>query len=327
MDSTLYKDIKVSRGFTYHYYYSPAAAGKPTLLLVHGFPSCSYDWRRQVAHFRPQGYGLVIPDLLGAGETAKPEDPDAFRLALIAQDLVDVLDAEGLTKVVGIGHDWGSGVMSRLADLHEDRFHAFAWISLAYWPPSREPMDVDALIAHMRATTGNERFGYWKFYSKPDAYLICEKNIDSMLQLSYAINPQIWLEWVTPVGKIEEWLEGNHQPGIPEWLPQEEYLVTREKLSKSGLKSAANYYTAQVQNKNMQDDEKIPERTIAVEKPALFIATTKDTICTPLMGKPIMEKHIPHAKIVDLDAGHWPQLETTNKFNQELEKWIESLRI
>ncbi|KAI0666634.1 alpha/beta-hydrolase [Trametes maxima] len=325
LDPSLYKDVEVSRGFSYHYYYSPAAPGKPTLLLVHGFPSCSYDWRRQVAHLRPQGYGLLVPDILGAGETAKPTDTDAFRLALIARDLVDLLDAEGLDKVVGIAHDWGCAVLSRVANIHADRFHAFAWVAVSYWPPKRQPMDIDALTAQSLAETGNERCGYWKFFSQPDAHVVCEKNIDSFLQLLYAVNPLDWYEWFTPTGKTEEWVEMNRQPGVPDWLPQEEYNITREKLSKAGLKSFLNYYTAQVKNTNLEDDRNLPEELDYIKKPALFIATSKDAVCRPAIGKAIMEKYVPHAKIVELDTGHWVYLEATEQFNQELDAWLGSL--
>ena len=106
MDPTGFKDVKVRRGYTYHYYYSPASAGKPTLLLIHGFPSNSVDWARQVAYFKPKGYGLVVPDCLGYDGTSKPTDREAFRHKLLAQDFVDILDAEGLETVIGVGHDW-----------------------------------------------------------------------------------------------------------------------------------------------------------------------------------------------------------------------------
>lgn len=106
MDPSFYKDTTVSRGFTYHYFHSHATPGQPTLLFLHGFPSSSYDWRRQVAYFRPKGYGVLVPDIIGAGGTSKPDSADAFRFSLIVRDLVDVLDTEGLQTVVGIGHDW-----------------------------------------------------------------------------------------------------------------------------------------------------------------------------------------------------------------------------
>lgn len=107
MDSTKYKTVNVSRGYTYRYYYSPATPGKPTLFFIHGCPSSSFDWHRQIAHLEPQGYGFIVPDTLGYGGTSKPLEYEAFRLRLQAQDLIDVLEAENpATAVIGIGHDW-----------------------------------------------------------------------------------------------------------------------------------------------------------------------------------------------------------------------------
>ena len=106
MDASHYKDLKTSRSVNYHYFASPAQAGKPTLLFVHGFPSTSYDWRKQVAHFQPRGYGIVVPDLLGYGGTDKPADTGAYRASLMTKDIIEILDAEGLERVIAIGHDW-----------------------------------------------------------------------------------------------------------------------------------------------------------------------------------------------------------------------------
>lgn len=106
MDPALYKDLVVQRGLNYRYYRSPAAEGKPTLLFLHGFPSTAYDWHKQIAYFQPLGYGIIAPDLLGAGGTAKPLDAQAFRMNAMARDVMDILAAEGVDKVIGISHDW-----------------------------------------------------------------------------------------------------------------------------------------------------------------------------------------------------------------------------
>lgn len=108
MDSLLshYKDFSVSRGLKYHYYFSPADAGKPTLLLIHGFPSLSLDWHHQITYFKAKGYGLVAPDMLGYGDTDKPEDYKAYVHTLITRDLMDILDHEKVANVIAIGHDW-----------------------------------------------------------------------------------------------------------------------------------------------------------------------------------------------------------------------------
>jgi soluble epoxide hydrolase / lipid-phosphate phosphatase len=106
MDPSLYKDITTSRGLTYHYYFSPAKPGQPTLLLQHGFPSTSHDWYRLVSHLLPHGYGLIVPDLLGYGGTSKPEDLESYEHSLMSRDIVDILDAEGVDRVISVGHDW-----------------------------------------------------------------------------------------------------------------------------------------------------------------------------------------------------------------------------
>jgi pimeloyl-ACP methyl ester carboxylesterase len=106
MDNSLYKDIKVDRGLNYHYYFSPPTGGKPVLLFLHGFPSTSYDWVRQVEHFQPKGYGILAPDMLGFGRTSRPLDVNAFRLNLMAKDIIEILNEENIDKVVGVGHDW-----------------------------------------------------------------------------------------------------------------------------------------------------------------------------------------------------------------------------
>lgn len=106
MDPALYKDITTTRGLRYHYYFSAARDAQPTLLFAHGFPSTSADWRHQAAFFSAKGFGVIVPDMLGYGGTAKPEDPAAYVSSLITKDLVDLLDAEKIDKVIAIGHDW-----------------------------------------------------------------------------------------------------------------------------------------------------------------------------------------------------------------------------
>lgn len=92
-------------GRTYRYVSVRARRNKPTLLFLHGFPSSLYDWRHQIEFFRAHGYGLIVPDLLGYGGTDKPEELEAYRFRAMAEQLVEILDCEGVRKVVGISHD------------------------------------------------------------------------------------------------------------------------------------------------------------------------------------------------------------------------------
>ena len=101
-----YKDILTSRGLTYHCLSLPAVDNKPTLLFVHGFPSTSYDWYHQINYFSERGFGVVAPDMLGYGGSSKPTDTSLFLHTAIAQDLLDILDAEKVQNAIAVGHDW-----------------------------------------------------------------------------------------------------------------------------------------------------------------------------------------------------------------------------
>eukprot|EP01117_Protostelium_nocturnum_P019075 TRINITY_DN8157_c0_g1_i1.p1 TRINITY_DN8157_c0_g1~~TRINITY_DN8157_c0_g1_i1.p1 ORF type:complete len:108 (-),score=9.69 TRINITY_DN8157_c0_g1_i1:76-399(-) len=98
MDSLLTKKtISVTRKFNYTYYTSSSKDGKPTLLLLHGFPDTSTIWRDLVAnHLLPAGYGVVAPDCLGYGDSSKPKEVSDYKWRPLIQDLVEILDAERL---------------------------------------------------------------------------------------------------------------------------------------------------------------------------------------------------------------------------------------
>ena len=102
----LYKITTTTRGFTYNYLCVKPRHDKPTLLFMHGFPDTSHGWYHQIDHFRSKGYGLIVPDMLGYGGTEKPADPAAFLHTAIAQDIIDILDEEGVSKAYAIAHDW-----------------------------------------------------------------------------------------------------------------------------------------------------------------------------------------------------------------------------
>jgi len=73
------KKAKLSDGVTYGYVHVPAAAGKPTLLLLHGAPSTSYIWHRQVEALPKSGLGLLAPDLLGYATQTGPRPSSPIR--------------------------------------------------------------------------------------------------------------------------------------------------------------------------------------------------------------------------------------------------------
>ena len=103
---TISKSTRLPNGTTYSYVNISPKDDKPCILFLHGFPSSSYDWRHQIHFFSRLGYGILAPDLLGYGGTDKPSDPAAYRLKKMSEEIVAILDAEGLDTVIGVAHDW-----------------------------------------------------------------------------------------------------------------------------------------------------------------------------------------------------------------------------
>lgn len=101
-----WKDVTTPRGVKWHYYYSPAQNGKPTLQFIHGYPGLGRDWRKIAIPLERLGFGIVVPDMFGYGGTDKPRDPAQYKTKLLCTDLVNILDAENIKQAVAVGHDW-----------------------------------------------------------------------------------------------------------------------------------------------------------------------------------------------------------------------------
>lgn len=96
----------------------PDADGIPWL-LVHGVTASHLAWT-WVA--RETTARLIAPDLRGRGRsTAMPTSGGASPLARHADDLVAVLDAQGIDRAVVVGHSMGAFVSLVLADRHPER--------------------------------------------------------------------------------------------------------------------------------------------------------------------------------------------------------------
>ena len=55
------------------------------MLLIHGFPQRSYQFRCVVTPLSNAGYHVIAPDYRGAGESSKPAD--GFTKDVMAKDL------------------------------------------------------------------------------------------------------------------------------------------------------------------------------------------------------------------------------------------------
>ncbi|KAJ7087043.1 alpha/beta-hydrolase [Mycena crocata] len=327
MDQSLYKQAKTQRGLTYSYYFSPAAAGKTVLFFAHGFPSSSYLWRKQVAFLRPMGYGLLVPDQLGYAGTDKPTDPKLYIGSGLAQDMVDLLDAEGIQQVIAVGHDWGSRVVSRMLDYHPHRISACAFLAVGYMPP--QPQEGANLVSRSHALkerVGYDVLAYQRFFIQPDAAAIIENHLDSFLSLAYPEKPEVWKEYMCVDGGARNWIESNKTGALPAYMTQEDKDYHRNAFAKGGLSAPLCWYKVFSEKANAQDDANIPVAAYDIAQPLLFVGFKADVIGLPVFGDMSHGKYAKGAVTRKEVAGdHWAVESHAAEVNEMLLQWIDAL--
>ncbi|BAN50483.1 putative hydrolase [Metapseudomonas resinovorans NBRC 106553] len=127
--------------------YWTAGEGEP-LLLIHGFPTASWDWH-YLWEPLSRRYRVIACDMLGFGYSDKPRGHD-YRLleqADLQQALLATLGVEGPVHV--LAHDYGDSVAQELlARHHEGRFKLASCVFLngGLFPETHRPVLVQKLL-------------------------------------------------------------------------------------------------------------------------------------------------------------------------------------
>jgi haloacetate dehalogenase len=103
------------------------------MLLVHGFPQTHAIWHR-VAPRLAERFTLVMPDLRGYGDSAKPpttDDHAPYSKRAMARDLVELMRSLGHDRFRLCGHDRGGRVAHRLELDHPEAVERLMVLDIA----------------------------------------------------------------------------------------------------------------------------------------------------------------------------------------------------
>lgn len=131
----------------------------PPLLLLHGFPQTHAIWHK-VAPRLAERFTLVMPDLRGYGDSAKPAS-DAkhmpYSKRTMAFDVLELMRSLGYETFFVCGHDRGGRVAHRLA---LDHSHAVTRLMV---------LDISPTLAMYERTTMDfaELYYHWFFLIQP----------------------------------------------------------------------------------------------------------------------------------------------------------------
>ena len=114
-----------------HLYVRDYPGAGPAFVLLHGFPDNGHIFDDLIPHLTAGDRRAITIDFLGFGASDKPEGAQ-YSFAQQRGDVLTVLDALVLEKVVLVGHDAGGPAALNLALSHPDRVASVVLMNVFY---------------------------------------------------------------------------------------------------------------------------------------------------------------------------------------------------
>lgn len=216
----------------------------PVLLLLHGFPSSSHQFRNLIPHLAGH-FRVIAPDLPGFGFTQVPDERNyRYTFDNLAKSLEAFVDELGLTRYALYFFDYGAPTGLRLALAHPDRVTGLvsqngnayldglgdAWAPIrAYWEdpsPANRQVIHDAIL-HLEGT----KWQYVHGVANPDGiapegYMLDaallerpgNKEIQLDLFLDYANNLKLY-------PAFQEFFRRNRLPTLAIWGRNDPFFI------------------------------------------------------------------------------------------------------
>lgn len=325
MDAFEKKTLKTSRGYTYTYYTADGDETLPTLFFQHGWPDHAAMWKDVATSLRSTKHPLIIPDLLGYDGTDKPTDPAEYRWSAMTKDLTEIIDTEKASKVVSIGHDWGSVCASRLYNYHPDRVVGIILLNIVYSPPTRQSFDLDRTNAMMTQIFGYPLFSYWYLFTAPDGPEIMKSNLERLHYAMHGTANTIKHFFTSPDAMRNYLLKGDVEVELRQYAKDPDFKKDFiDRFTRDGFEAPVCWYKANTEQHHYNSDKDLPEGAEKVNVPVLYMGGKDDAVCRPEAMVPAIKAGLlPHLEQASLiDAAHWTPYEASNEVAQNIKEWL-----
>jgi pimeloyl-ACP methyl ester carboxylesterase len=253
--------------------------GSPVILL-HGFPEFWYGWRGQIEPLAQAGFRVIAPDQRGYNLSDKPGGLAAYRLDVLAGDIVGLIDALGYKSATVVGHDWGGVVAWVIAVQHPEKLDRLVVLNAPY-----PPVFFRTLFRHPEQFVRSAYSYFFQIPGLPEAVL---RNND----------------WELLVGGMQR----TSRPGA---FSEEDFQYYREAWWRTNaMRSMLNWYRAFLRRPFF-----LP-LTPQIEMPVLLLWGARDFA----LGRELAEASVSLCKRGSLiffeNATHWLQHEETAQVNE-----------
>ena len=328
-------------------------AGRPCLLLLHGFPELAYSWRKVMVPLAAAGYHVVAPDQRGYGRTTGWDDRydgdlNSYRLPNLVADAIGLLAALGRDRVDAvIGHDFGASVAAWGALLRPDVFRAMVLMSAPFGGPPAPGATSRQATFEALAKLARPRKHYQDYYCgrSSDADMrLAPQGIAAFLRAYYHHKSADWKAnrpfklagfvadelakmptyYIMDLAENMAETVAKEMPSAAEiaacaWLTEQELAVYAGEFARTGFQGGLNWYRCRTPAM-LEELTRHHGRTIDV--PAAFIAGASDWGIHQTPGA--LERMASSActqwcgtHLID-GAGHWVQQEQPEEVARRL---------
>ena len=172
-------------------YAEAGPANGPAVILLHGWPYDIHAYAEVAPLLAAKGYRVIVPYLRGYG-TTRFLSADTVRngeQAVIAVDVIALMDALKIQKAIVGGFDWGSRTAAIMAALWPDRVKALVAVS-GYL--------IVNLKANLRPLPPKAELGWWYQY-----YFATERGVRGYTANTSDFNKLIW-QIASPKWKFDD---------------------------------------------------------------------------------------------------------------------------
>lgn len=135
---------RVDVGHDSHFSLLDGGGGETALLLLHGIPGHRRAWDK-VVDLLPSGYRVLVPDLLGFGDSSRPPAGPRLHAAAQAESLVALLDQLDIPRVIVVGHDFGGPVALWMTRIRPDLVTHLGLVATNAMPDTPIPFPLNLL--------------------------------------------------------------------------------------------------------------------------------------------------------------------------------------
>ncbi len=134
-------------------HYHDAGTGPPTVVLVHGFPFNSWQWRPQMETLTER-CRLIVPNLRGFGSSSL--SPEPYTIARLADDIAELLLTLRVRRAVICGLSMGGYIAFEFFRRHRESVVALALVDTRPQPDSDEGKLNRAGMAELARNAGSD---------------------------------------------------------------------------------------------------------------------------------------------------------------------------